>query len=136
MDMTKQRPAQRHSAGFTLIELLVVVAIIGVLSSIAYPSYVDHVRRTRRVAAEGCLSALAQQLERFYTTNMTYVGFAGAPNCDPKITSDFYNIPAPVVTARAYTLTAAPKGSQSGDSCGTLTLDQAGTKSPSTAGCW
>ena len=134
--MTKHASALTRSTGFTLIELLVVVAIIGVLSSIAYPSYVDHVRRTRRVAAEGCLSGYAQQMERYYTTNMTYVGFNLPLNCDPKITSDFYNIPAPAVTARAYTLTAAPKGSQSGDSCGTLTLDQAGTKSPSTAGCW
>lgn len=135
--MTKRNPILKRGAGFTLIELLVVVAIIGVLASIAYPSYVDHVRKTRRVAAEACLSAVAQQLERWYTTNMTYDGFA--PNlaaCDPKITSDFYNIPPPATTARTYTLTAAPKGPQSGDSCGTLSLDQAGTRSPSTGGCW
>ncbi len=135
--MTKRNPTLKRSAGFTLIELLVVVAIIGVLSSIAYPSYVDHVRKTRRVAAEACLSALAQQLERWYTTNMTYVGFAPSfAACDPKIRNEFYNIPTPAPTARAYTLTATPKGSQSGDSCGTLTLDQAGTKNPSTGGCW
>lgn len=134
--MMKRNPILKRSAGFTLIELLVVVAIIGVLASIAYPSYVDHVRKTRRVAAEACLSAVSQQLERWYTTNMTYVGFA--PNfaaCDPKITNEYYNIPAPAPTARAYTLTAAPKGPQSGDSCGTLTLDQAGAKTPAT-GCW
>lgn len=135
--MTRQNPILRRSAGFTLIELLVVVAIIGVLASIAYPSYVDHVRRTRRVAAEACLSAVAQQLERWYTTNMTYVGFApdfGA--CDQKVTNEFYNVVLPTPTVRAYTLTASPIGPQAGDSCGTLSLDQAGTKSPSTSGCW
>ena len=49
-----QRP-RRPAAGVTLIELMVTVVIIGILGAIAYPSYQDHVVRTRRGAATGCL---------------------------------------------------------------------------------
>ena len=37
----------RH-AGFTLIELMLVVAVVGILAAIAYPSYQEQVRQTRR----------------------------------------------------------------------------------------
>lgn len=36
------------SAGFTLIELLIVVAILGILYSVAMPSYIEHMERSRR----------------------------------------------------------------------------------------
>jgi type IV pilus assembly protein PilA len=42
---------RRASAGFTLIELMIVVAIIAVLSAIAFPAYRDYVARTQ--ASEG-----------------------------------------------------------------------------------
>lgn len=141
--MTKHASALTRSTGFTLIELLVVVAIIGVLSSIAYPSYVDHVRRTRRVAAEGCLSGYAQQMERYYTTNMTYVG-AALPNlgCADEL-SPFYTfalVGAP--TATAYNLSATPQGQQASrdTKCGTLGVNQLGAQTVSgssgVAECW
>ena len=125
-----------HSTGFSLIEMMVVVAIIGILSAIALPSYNDHMRKTRRTAGAACALAVAQQAERFYTTNMTYVGFAANTGiCEPKAL-EFYTVTAGTPAAKTYTISAAPKGAQSGDSCGTLTVNQAGAKTPTTGNCW
>lgn len=60
--------------GFTLVELIIVVAIIGILTSIVYPSYSDYVRRANRSDAKIVLSELSQRQERFFTENLRYAG--------------------------------------------------------------
>ena len=125
-----------RAGGFSLIELMVVVAIIAILASIALPSYNEHQRKARRAAGAACATAVAQQFERYYTSNLTYVGaVANTAICDPEVLT-FYTVNAANVAAKTYTVSAAPTGKQSGDSCGTLSINQAGTKSPSTTGCW
>lgn len=126
----------RAAAGFSLIELMVVVAIIGILASIALPSYNEHTRKTRRAAGAACAAAVAQQAERFYTTNLTYAGFVENTSiCEPKAL-EFYTVSAGNVGAKTYTISAAPKGAMSGDSCSTLSVNQAGVKSAAKQGCW
>lgn len=130
--------------GFTLIELMVTVAIVGILAGIAYPSYQDSVRKSRRVDAEGVLLGLANAMERNFTTTNSYLGAAvgpadtGTPGiyAIPTDTATYYTITINAATGSSYTLSAAPAGTQASDSCGTLTLTQTGVKSPTTSGCW
>lgn len=127
----------KHSRGFTLIELMIVVAIIGIIASVAYPSYVEYVRNTRRATGTGCVVEMTQFMERYYTSKMTYAG-AALPACDGSI-STFYTVEfAADPTANAYSIRAVPSGAQSEDRCGTLSINQAGTKTSSSSytDCW
>lgn len=129
--------------GFTLIELMIVVAIIAILVAIAYPSYTSYITRTHRVAAEGCLSEYASYMGQYYTTNLTYKGAvlpvldcAGAQQTGANYD---YAFPAAASTTE-YTVEATPRDAQSArdTKCGTLSLNQAGTRGTSTGDdtCW
>lgn len=133
--------ARRSASGFSLVELMVTVAIIGILASIALPSYNEHVRKSRRAGGAACAAAIAQAMERYYTTALRYTGHPDiatlSARCDPDALR-FYTMGIDTVAAKTYRITAAPRAGtpQAGDSCATLSINQAGTKEPATTGCW
>ncbi|HMW41936.1 MAG TPA: type IV pilin protein [Plasticicumulans sp.] len=147
------RPLPRQTAGFTLMELMITVAIVGILAAIAYPSYQDSVRKSRRGDAKAALLENAGFMERYYSTNFRYTATAGTADC-PTLpvqclprevasascgtdTRVYYTI-AGTCANLTFTLTATPKpGSpQASDTCGSLTVDQTGARTPTTSGCW
>lgn len=127
-----------RSSGFTLIEVMIVVAIVAILAAIAYPAYTDQVRKTRRADAKAALMELSQGAERFYTQNGTYTGYVLTFNTTPRDGGTvFYNINYNG-NNQTFTLSAVPTNGQEADPCGTLTINQIGTKSSddSNENCW
>lgn len=119
--------------GFTLLEVMIVVAIIGIISSFAYPSYRESVRKTNRATATGLLLENAQFMERFFTENNTYVGAPLRFNRSPMAAGSRQNYAisfTAAATATTYTLQAVPTagGPMDGDDCGTLTFDNLGVR--------
>ncbi len=133
---------QTHTKGFSLIELMIVVAIIGILSALAYPSYRDYVMQSNRTAAQACMLEISQFMERDYSTNFSYVGLAiPAMQCVTD-TADQYAYSLTGQAARTYQVVATPTAIQQ-DGCGVLLLNQAGQKGAknsytpeNVAGCW
>lgn len=128
---------KRHH-GFTLIELMITVAVIGILAAIALPSYQRYIIETRRAAGAGCLMEMAQFMERYYTTKMTYVDAALPETSCVNELADFYtfSLVEDDLGATTYTVEAEPQGAQASDTCGTLTIDQAGTKGANDSTTW
>jgi len=54
------------------MELLVTVAIVGILTAVAVPSYRQYTLRAKRTDATTALLRLAAMQERFYIQNNTY----------------------------------------------------------------
>jgi len=64
----------RRSRGFTLIELLIVMTIIGILASIAVPSYQRSVIRAREAVLLEDLYQLRNAIDSFYVDYVAYPG--------------------------------------------------------------
>ncbi len=131
--------------GFTLIEAMIVVAIVAILVAVAYPAYVDQMRKSRRADAQAVLMEAAQFMERFHTENFRYdrnvagvaVALPAALAQAPKDgATKYYDVSLQAVAAQTYTLRAVPKGAQATDPCGTLRLDNLGRKTGGQDGCW
>lgn len=68
-----------ENRGFTLIELMVVVAVLGILASIAVPSYQEYVLRSKLVDAPSSLAQLRVSMEQYYQDNRSYDENPGKP---------------------------------------------------------
>jgi type IV pilus assembly protein PilE len=137
----------RKQVGFTLIEIVIVVALIGILATIALPSYSEYVRRGERSEARTIMLEASHWMERRFTVHHSYLsGDGGIPvipsgmSQSPKTGTAKYviGLMAEGTTLTTYKLQAMP---QRGDKCGTFMLDQSGARSlrgniASVEECW
>lgn len=144
--MFAYRISRRPESGFTLLELLIAVAIIGILSAIAYPSYMETIYKGRRSDGQQALMNAVNRQEQFFLDHNAY-GSAAAAGIPATSSEGYYNIVVTSVNVAAcggspcYLITASATGAQASDSaCTTLTIHSNGTKgktgSGTVADCW
>jgi prepilin-type N-terminal cleavage/methylation domain len=128
----------KRQTGFTLLELMIVVTVIGILAAVAYPSYLEHMKKARRAEAQSLMLDVVNREEQYMLDKRAYTDSFGDISVkreefdcisDPtECTNDWYDV---TITLSAgpppgYTITATAKGSQASD--GDQTIDSTGTK--------
>ncbi|MCT7654975.1 prepilin-type N-terminal cleavage/methylation domain-containing protein [Oceanimonas sp. NS1] len=122
--------------GFTLIELLITVAVLAIITAVAYPSYSAYMQKTRRIEAIQTLYKMQLAQEDWRISHPSYT--STAVNLISTPSTDYYTFGA-TVSGSDYTLSATAKGDQQNDkqgsaTCTSLTLTRDGSKAP--ASCW
>jgi len=137
----KRGPAGLRGPGFTLIELMIGVAILGILTAIAYPMYTQYVVRGKRAEGKAHITDAAARLERYYSDNNRYAAAADTLPGGIETTSENGHYTLSITTSdpyQSYTLTVSPTFDDA--ECGNLTLDQTGTRGITGSGnvsdCW
>lgn len=127
--LPKGRSLLSGQRGFTLIELMIVVVIIGIIASVAYPSYTRYVQKSIRTDAHAGLMQAASELERCYTRTYSYTNCQGVITTSP---NGSYDITVSTGSGDGYTLTASARQN---DGCSeNITLNALGERFPDD--CW
>ncbi len=133
--------------GFTLLELLITLLIIGILATLAYPTYTHLQYRAHRADGQIALLTTAGYLEHYFGMYNTYLGANMSEiNAPTESAKGFYriNIPEDQLTPTSYLITATPQKNQQKDtSCGVLAINNLGQKGREIngqfvvdGGCW
>jgi type IV pilus assembly protein PilE len=146
MVKAERRGTKARLQGFTFIELLIAMVILGILTSIAFPSFMQSIRKGNRSDAGAALTRAAGSQERFFAMNSTYtddvadLGFGD----DGLTEHEYYNISVEagltgIASSYIITATAVAGHMQAQDTgCTVLSLDSLGRQLPDPADsdCW
>ena len=145
----KKKNSMSTIKGFTLVEIMIVVAILGIISAIAVPSYMEYVKKGKRADAKVELLRIAQLQESYFVEQLSYAKDLSSTRANGglglgttvKSEQEQYLISIssqdsgngtctglPADSCASYTLTAAPLGGQASDKCGKFTLTNTGVK--------
>ena len=104
----------RRMSGFTLIELMIVLAVIGILTAVALPSYRSYIARGIRSQGQQVLIDLSQRQEQYFLDQRSYAtGVGVGPGLinliiPDKVTQN-YDLSVLLPNPQSYTLSLAPK---------------------------
>jgi type IV pilus assembly protein PilE len=152
---TRSRPG-RAQRGVTLIELMIVLLIVGLLASIAVPSYRQYILRSHRVEAQTVLMNLAAAQEKHYLVCNTFtdaIDGASDAACDDgrglglgdfdagvndlQTENGWYTVTIDDADVETFTATATAIGRQADDvDCTTFSIDAAGRREAESEECW
>lgn len=132
----------KKATGFSLIELMVAIAIIGILASIALPSYQAYVEKSKLRAAQADVIALTLAIENVYQRTLSYPVLTNADLAAIKAaftswspSSDAADFVFTVTsTATSYDISAAPPTGSGLAGCD-LTIDESGEQNMGSGNC-
>ena len=134
----------QRERGFSLVEVMIVVAILAIVTTIAVPSYRQHVIRGNRTDATSALLRMAADQEKYYIQNNRYGSYDELAS--PTTENGWYTLAVPAADAATFTATATvvSGGAQDGDPhCQVFSINAEGQKlatdpesGDSTDHCW
>ncbi|WP_046006674.1 type IV pilin protein [Pseudoalteromonas rubra] len=117
---------KRTEQGFTLIEMMITIAILGILASIAYPSYSEYVRRAARAEAAATLLDAANKQEQYFVDNRQYASSLADLGLPTTTENDYFSLEIVLNNdLNAFLIRASASGGPlAGDTeCTTLTIN-------------
>ncbi|MFQ3353560.1 MAG: type IV pilus assembly protein PilE [Arenicella sp.] len=135
---------RQHTSGFDLVEILIVITIIGILASIAYPSYQQYIVKANRAAAQQFLLEAASVQHQYFLANNGN-GYANqealiGPNAllsTPSNVSNHYGISVALnatTNLPSFSITATPVYIGIQWAVGVPSIDNIGSKTHKAAG--
>jgi len=134
--------------GFSLIELIVVLAIVGIMTCFAYPSYQHQITMAHRMDGQTALLDLANRMEQYYASHNTYEKSTIATRLTSDVLSQskspegWYTLTITTATANTFSLQAIANQTQAehDPNCRVLTFNHLGVRGSISnhedAKCW
>lgn len=129
--------------GFHLLEVLIVLVILAAILAYAYPKYMSHVTKARRLDGKVALLDLANKMNDYYSMHHSYENADFILlNTSENSPEGYYKLKILKAARNSYKIASVPIGSQAKHDklCGSYTYNQAGEKGITGDGtitqCW